>query len=325
MALTISTQDLINYPGNSKNVVLDTKQVVPIGFEGDEQLVASFSTTAYSDNTERTSIQTLYITDIKLGWCKSSGLAGDATGKFALTSGTNQLKVKMDTTVSGTDGNGYYTITLDYNADGTPRSGSVIAADMEEKIRALTMATADTGFQLSYLNASVEFKNNRFWIYSGTVGNSFEGSTKTSVAVASADSNDCSVILGFDLSTSSESIAAIAVKEGLISSSYTTDTDTLYVSAGTGVVAGDCLLITDGTNTDYFTALSGTTSTTIKVATSATNNYVGIANSYTANEAKVQILREQDPDAGPSLVLDSFDSINRHGIKSLVNQIDYSS
>ena len=62
MAINIDTQDLVNYPGTVKRVTVDQEQVVPQGYEGDEQFMLSFSTTAYSDNTARTRIQDNYVT-----------------------------------------------------------------------------------------------------------------------------------------------------------------------------------------------------------------------------------------------------------------------
>jgi hypothetical protein len=98
------------------------------------------------------------------------------------------------------------------------------------------------------------------------------------------------------------------------------------ISAGTGVAAGDCLMITDGTNTDYFTAISGTTDTSLVVPTLAIHNYAAITHNYTiADGARIQLLREQDPEGEPSSWYDSVDSVVRYGIKVIVNEIDYSS
>src|SRR6056297_2434210 len=149
MALNITTQDLENYPGVTKTVSLDLSSVVPTGYEGDEKIVLNVSTNAYSDNASRTAIQDRYITGFKAGWCKSSGLAGSG-GKFSLDSDHYKLKVKLDATVSGSDGSGYYEIDLNYGT--TPIDGEEVAADMEEKIRALGdgLNTADSGFALAY-------------------------------------------------------------------------------------------------------------------------------------------------------------------------------
>jgi len=326
MALNISTQDLENYPGNVKTVTVDQAQIVPTGFEGDEQFVLKFSTTAYSDNTNNTAIQDIYVTNIKTGWCKSSGFAGSG-GKFSLDSTHNKLNIKIDNsaTTSGIGG-GYYEITLDYNQDETPVSGNTIAADMEEKIRALILDTVDTGFSLSYKNASVEYLDGKFYIVSGSVSEYHTGNNRSSVKVLPGSTNDCSKELGFDLTIDSEALAGISIKEYYITVNYTTDTTPLTIAAGTSVDAGDCLMITDGVNTDYFTALSGTTDTSVVVPTSGNNNFVGIAHSYTtASGARIQILRQQDPEGVPSAWYTDVDSITRWGIKSIVNQIDYSS
>ncbi len=325
MAINIDTQDLENYPGNVKRVTVDQDSIVPVGEEGDEKYVFKTSTTAYSDIANTTAIQDLYITDFRAGWCKSSGFAGSG-GKFDLDATHYQLKVKMDATVSGSDMSGYYTIALDYNIDETPVSGEVIAADMESKIRALTMETADSGFALAYLNCTVLFQNGKFWIIAGSIGRYYTGSNRTSARVAPADTNDCSVELGFDLTLNTETMSAIAVREAAIGANYITDTSPLTIDAGTGVVAGDCLMVTDGINIDYFPALAGTTDTSIVVPVSGTNGFVGIANSYTTTSgAVIQKLRRQDPEGEPRFYYTDIDSIVRFGIKTMVNQIDYSS
>ena len=61
MATSVTVYDLENYPDNSKSMTLDHKAVVPVGEEGDEKWVLSFTTTAYSDNDDRTAISDLYI------------------------------------------------------------------------------------------------------------------------------------------------------------------------------------------------------------------------------------------------------------------------
>jgi len=330
MAIRVDTQDLDNYPGTVKVVTLDQDQIVPTGEEGDEKYVLSFSTTAYSDNDNNTSIQTIYIRRFKTGWCKSSGFTG-SNGRFALDASHKNMKIKMDATVSGADGSGWYTITLEHE-DGSYLSGESIAEDMEIKIRAIadSIHTADTGYILAYKNASVEFADGQFWIISGSVSGYYTGASRSSVRVAAASSNDCSAMLGFDLDMNSEELAAVSVKESVITENYIADSSDLKVQSGLGVAEGDCLMITDGTNTDYFTAVSGTTDTIIKVPTVATHNYTGIANGYTyvaasaGTGAKVQLLREQDPDGVPTMYYTDIDSITRFGLKSIINQIDYS-
>lgn len=326
MALNIDTQDLENFPGTAKRITIDLNSIVPIGAEGDEQFVLSTTTNAYSDNDSRTGIQDLYITNMTAGWCKSSGFAG-SSGKFYLDDTHKSLKVKMDATVSGSDGSGFYTIDLTPNDDDTPVSGEVVAAELETKIRAVNdvIEPVDAGFSMAYRNASVEYKNGKFWIVSGSISNYYSGNLRSSVIIESADTNDCAQVLGFDLPTTSFDLSNVAVKETLLNSGYTADTDTLSVNTGTGASAGMPFMITDGTNTEYFTALSGTTDSSIKVATMATNGYIGIENSYTANAAKLQLMKEQDPESVPTNWYTSIDQLVRYGIKVMANQIDYSS
>lgn len=326
MAIQIDTQDLVNYPGTTKRVTIDLESIVPLGSEGDEKFVLSATTSAYSNNTSRTAIQDLYVTEMKSGWCKSSGFAG-ASGKFYIDDTHKSIKIKMDATVSGTDGNGYYTVTLTPNEDQTPISGEVIAAELEEGIRAIAdnLNTNDTGFYSAYRNASVEYRNSKFWIVSGSISSYYSGNNRSSVLVASADTNDCLEILGFDLPTSSYALSNVAVKETLLNSNYVAGAGTLSVNTGTGASVGKAFMITDGTNTEYFTALSGTTDSSIVVATEATNGFDAIVNGYSANKARIQLLREQDPESVPTNWYTSIDQLIRFGIKTISNQIDYSS
>jgi hypothetical protein len=94
MSLSIDTQDLINHPGIVKRVTVDHSAIVPVGEEGDEKYVQSVSTTAYSNNTDRTAISDLYITDFKIGWARSSGFTGSG-GKYALSSSAYKLYTKI--------------------------------------------------------------------------------------------------------------------------------------------------------------------------------------------------------------------------------------
>lgn len=325
MAINIDTQDIDNYPGTIKRVTVDQDTITPIGFEGDEQFVLTVSTTAYSDNDARTAIQDSYITDFAIGWCKSSGLVGSG-GKFVLDSSNYKLKVMMDATISGSDGNGYYDISLTYDGGGIAITGEAIAQDIEEKIRSITCVTGDTGYQLAYTNSSVEYTEGKFKISSGTIGRYYTGQYRSSVQIAAGSTNDCTTVLGFNTPTVSEDIAGTSVPEALITSDYTADTDTLNIGAGTGVSIGDCMEITDNVNTDYFPVISGSTTTVLKVPTLATNGFTGISNSYTvASGTKVQILRAQDPDVEPNNWCENYDSVVRYGVKGIINLIDYSS
>ena len=322
MALNIDTQDIDAYPGTVKRVTVDQDQIVPTGFEGDEQFVITIGTSAYSENVARVAIADLYVTDFIAGWCKSSGFAGNG-GKYTLDNTHKTLRVKMDATLSGSDGSSYYPITLEFGAAAL--TGEQIAEDMETKIRAITCVAADTGHQLAYTNASVAYTNGKFWIVSGSIGRYYTGTYRSSVVVASGLTNSCYETLGFDLNLNSQTMAGITVPESIVTSGYTVEDAALAIQTGTGVSGGDAVMITDGTNIDYFTALSGTTATSIVVATTSTNGEVGITNDYAADVSKVQILRQQDPDVQAKSWFSNVDELIRYGIKSIVNQIDYSS
>ena len=319
MAINVDTQDLVNYPGNIKRVTADQESVVPQGYEGDEQFMSSFSTTAYSNIDTRTRIQTYYITSFKAGWCKSSGFKGTT---FALDATHCSLEVKIDATTSGIS-DGYYRITLEHN-NGLPINSEVVAADMETKIRALasSFGSADMGFKLAYMNAVVEFTNGRFWIVSGSLGKYYSGANKTSVRVRASAVNDCSSVLGFDIPSTSELMDSQSIKEALVlttfSGSIVSGAGQITINQNIGATVDDCMLITDGTTTDYFQVES--------VVDGIIINFDGntVHNDYIMNKAKVQLLREQDPDADPALWFNDIDKITRHGIKTIINQIDYS-
>lgn len=329
MALNVDTQDLDNWPGNVKRVTLDQSSLILTGEEGDEQYVLSFATSAYSDNTDRDAIPTIYTTTFKTGWCKSSGLTGMG-GKFLLTSGAHKLKINIDSTTNSGSGNeiGDCFYIIDLTIDGAYTSGEIIADNMQTKIRALAsqLNTTDAGLELSYLNASVKFKSGRFFITSGSVGEYFNGEDRTSVIIGPVDGDGASTLLGFDLAITSRAIDAISVKEVVVTQPYTGGTGNLHIGPGTGCSAGDCMMITDGlTKKEYFTVLSGSTDINISLATIGEQGYKGITQSYTETISKVQLLREQDPEVVPNMFHTTVDSICRHGIKSIINQIDYSS
>jgi hypothetical protein len=319
MARNVTVYDLDNYPDNSKTVVVDHLTVTPVGGEGDEQWVLSFATTAYSDIANSTAIQDLYVREIKAGWIKSSGLVG-VGGKFTIDATTKTLGIRMDNSSQ------VYYIELD---EGANLGGDTIAADMETKIRAIPDSgwwqAADSGYELAYVNASVEFVNGKFRIISGSVSPYYTGASRSSVAVTASGADTAHYELGFSIPISSETIASTAVPEVLVSTNYTADTSPLAVAAGLSPVAGESFMITDGVTTDYFTAVTGTTDTSIVVATSAVNNIVGIANNYnTSSGTKVQKLVANDPAREPTAYYDTVDGITRWGIKSLTNQIDFS-
>jgi len=322
MALNVDTQDLINYPGNNKRVSVDVNSLVPTGYEGDEQIVMVVSTTAYSNITNRTAIQDLYITEAKSGWIKSSGFKGSV---FQLDSTHNTFRIKLDTTVSGYNGTGYYDVVLAHDA-GANLPADDVAEDMENKIRGIPEGSqwevADNGYIMAYKNCSVEFNNGKFKIISGSIGDSYTGTDRSSVAVVSGTSNDCLSWLGFDLPLSSETLASTQIRESELRNDYPDGVDyiNLYTSGGTGAIAGDAMAITDGTNIDYFIIATKETATGHYTVVSGS-----IANNYSAYGAKLQRLRMNDPEFEPASAYGTVDSIARYGIKNMVNQIDYSS
>lgn len=325
MALSIRSQDIINFPGTSKTINIDLTSVVPISENGDEINVLSIGTSAYSKVGTNQRIQDMYITDFVGGWAKSSGFPGSA-GKFSIDSTHNRLKIKMDTTVSGIDGSGYYEVALDYNSDDTPIDGEAVADDLANKIHALAdvLDSADVGFTNAYRSAEVIFKNGKFWVASGSVGKFYTGNYRSSVSIIAATTNDCSKILGFDLGTSSQKLSTISVKETVLNTDYTAGADTLSVNTGTGAMLGLAYMITDNIHTEYFTTISGTTDSQLKVATVGNNSYDALKYSYTAYETKLQLLKEQDPEGKPVSWYNSIDALVKYGIKTMANQIDYS-
>ena len=323
MAINIGTQDLENYPGNSKTVTIDVNSLVPTGYEGDEQIVLRVYTTAYSDNVARTAIQDLYITEAKSGWIKSSGFKGSV---FQLDSTHDNFRIKLDTTVSGYNQTGWYDIELNHD-DGANLPGADVAEDMENKIRALPdgmqWSAADNGFIMAYKNCSVEFNNGKFKIISGSIGDSYTGTERSSVAVVSGTTDDCLTWLGFDLTMSSEVLAGTQVREAQLTQDYPYGGDytKIYTSGGTGAAAGDAMAIYDGVNDpEYFLVDSTGPATGELTITSGT-----LSSTYTAYGSKVQLLRMNDPEFEPTSPYGNVDSIARYGIKNMVNQIDYSS
>ena len=319
MAINLDLYDLENYPGNPKRGTVDIVQMIPAGYGGDEQFVLKFSTTAYSDAVNRTPIADIYLQETICGWSKSSGFAGVA-GKFTITSSTNKLRVKIDG-CSGGANSGFYEITLE---EGVNMTGSAVAEDIQAKLRAVSVADTDASYALSYKNAVCVFKNNRFYIHSGSMSNSFDGSKKSSVRVyKGAFTGSANSVLGFDMAIESEELSSYSAKEVTTTADYSAGSDTVNVSAGLGVSVGDALYITDGINIDYFVAVSGTTDTAIKVPNETNNNFNAISRDYSTG-AKVQLLVPVDPEFEPNSAVDTVDEVCRWGVMSIINQIDFS-
>lgn len=319
MAITVNLYDLDNYPDNSKKGTVDIVQMVPTGYRGDEQYVLKFATSSYSDVTNKTSITDIYVQEMVCGWAKSSGFAG-VGGKFTITSSNNTLRINIDGSAGGTY-SGYYEVVLE---EGVNLPGETIATDIETKIRAVSLAAEDAAHSLGYLNAVCTYRNGRFLIQSGTVSTTYVGADKSSVKMlTSTFPNSANTILGFDMGIDSEVVASTAIKEVVTTANYAVGDNVLLVGNGLGVTAGDALTITDGTNRDYFVAVSGTTDISIHVPNQSEHNFNAVSNSYTAGSV-VQLMKPADPEMEPVSALKTVDQVCRWGVMSLINQIDFS-
>lgn len=318
MAINLDVQDLINYPGTVKRVTIDTEVVVPAGGDGDEKFLLSASTSAYSDVVARTAIADVYVAGGNIGWSKSSGFKG-SNGKFALDATHCELAVRIDAASVGTVGigNGYYKITLNHS-NGLYLKGEDIATDMQNKLQSVTCSGVDAGFQLSYKNCTVKFNDNKFYIASGTISDTFTGNTRSSVAVTNSNTNSCAALLGFDQQVTSENLAYINVVEAPLIADYTAGATTLTVGLLSGINTKDALCITDGTNTEYFIAANAVGGTITVANTAITHNYT------VANSSYVQILRKVDPDLRVNSYHKDTDELLRYMAKIVINQIDFS-
>lgn len=309
MARNVTVYDLDNYPDNNKTVTLDQQSIVPVGYGGDEQWVLSFVTTAYSDNSNNTAIQDIYVREIRTGWNKSSGLID--TSSITISGGGKVLGLDIDNSSTTY----YVQLTEDtYGPDS-------LAAHMEGKIRAIpdTGNWSSTDDSLSYKNVQVEYNNGKFKIISGTVSEYYTGTTRSSVEVTFSGSDQLYYDLGFDLGINSFDVAGTAINETLVTAGCGASSTAIVVNTMTSLAVDDPIAITDGTTTDYAIAQAGTTSTNIVIISGS------LSNSYTANRARVQILEIQDPDQQPVMYHDNADSIMRWGVMSITNQIDFSS
>lgn len=304
MATTVTVYDIDNYPDNGKSVIVDLKQVVTIGTLGDDRWCISGSTSATASGSA--SIQDIYIVDYTLGWCMSSDFE---QGPYTINSSQNAMQVSIN-------GSTYRTITLTNQA--SPVSGDAVAADMQTKIRALAATGAAEEGNLAFKNAWVTFDSGRFIIQSGASADGYTGTDKTSVSVAAAASNDVSAHLGFFAAVTSEDIAGASVDETYLQYAYVTSSGYGYIEVADSSIAsaGECIGITDGSNTEY-RYVSSVSTGRIYVNSDFSNDY--------AAESRVQVLRMQDPRSNPYPTLDSVDEAVRYVIASLANQIDFSS
>lgn len=135
---------------------------IPLGTEGDEKYILYVYTTAYSDNTNRTSIDPVYIYDIKKGWAQSFSVSTPIT-----VSGSKTLTVAIDEADSGA-----VTLTV---ASGS-YSGQTLAEELEYQLQATasgTGAKASASNKLSYMNSTVDFEDSTFVISAGSIKSSY--------------------------------------------------------------------------------------------------------------------------------------------------------
>jgi hypothetical protein len=306
MAVTVYARDLDNYPDIQKSMTVNLSQLIPTGADGDEKWVVSLTTSAYSNNTNRTSIQDIYISDTKRGWIKSSGLL---SSPFTLTGSDNKLKVRIDNVATGT-----YEITLE---TGSNLTGEDIAADIETKLRAEADAGGGQQNNLSYLGATCIWDENKFWIYSGTIDSSF-GSSGSSVVIEDASSNDAQTVLGFDLGTSSFWLTANPTITVASTSSAGPGAGVIQVNSGLGITgSGYACSITNGTTTEYFVTNSGTTESNLWPINSITGTYAA-----GSRVAKIVTGDSDNPAYGG---MDTVDDAVRWGLDAMIEQIDFSS
>jgi hypothetical protein len=304
MAISETVKDIELNPSVSKTATLDMDKVVLVDSEGDEKYVLTCTTTATA--TGGATIADIYIRDFKMGYSKSSGFKN---APFTISSTNNTLQISID-------GSDAQSITLD---EGTGLNGDDVAADLQSKIAALAAAAAVEEGNLSFLNCTVVFEDGRFVIMSGSVSNTYTGTGKSSVVVTAGATNDASITLGFNIPTESETLSSKRAAESTLSSSFTASGITLTLNSVEDMNSAEAYTITDGTNREYFmveTVTSG--SNTLTVTSGA------VTNSY-ASGSIVQRLFERDSSAPLASPLEDIDAIYRFGLKSLNNQMDFTS
>lgn len=303
MAVSVTVFDLDNFPSNPKTVSVDLTELVPYGNSGEDTWVFSAITTATASGGA--SIQRLYLSNTKFGWAKSSGLP---SGSYTVSVGQKHLKVAVDEDISGA-----VELVLDTNA--LPLGGDAIALDIQTKLSATAQSGGAKAGNLSYLNAVCNYTNSVFEIISGTASSLYTGTNRSSVAVADGVSTTgLAAELGFDITFTSESLASTQVAQTSLAADYTSGTSLTIVNSG-AVSEGDCLAVTDGTNTEFRGVESA-----VGVAVTLSS---GLANPYSTG-ALIQVLELQDPVGDPPPAYTNIDDYIKFSIASLVNQIDFS-
>lgn len=316
MAVNVTVRDIVNFPGSTpKTITVDIAQIVPVGGspEGDEIWITSTATTATASGGG--SIQSIFKNDMKRGFIRSSGLVG---GILDVPS-NHAIRVAIDEDIaSGVN------ITL---TAGNNKLLEDIAQDLETKIRATGLiggGGAKAG-DLSYLNVQVRVVGGRISIESGTVSSSFTGTGKSSVAVGAPTSGtDARALLGFDIPTSSEVLAARQITETKLASPYTSG-NLLEVSSTAGFSAGDAIEIVDASNSQRVVVsgagvAGGLSASQIRFVT-VSGVGAGLANTY-ATGTMVKKYHAVDV-ADPVSSVTKIDELYRFQIDSIVNQINF--
>lgn len=303
MAVNVSVFDLVNFPNNPKTVTVDLTELVPFGNGGEDTWVFSAVTSATASGGA--TIQRLYIRETKFGWAKSSGLK---SGPYDVTSGQRHLRVAIDEDIGSA-------VQIALETSALPLGGNAIAKDMQAKISQTARPGGSKAGNLAYLNATVTFVDGVFEIVSGTASDTFTGSAKSSVAVADGTTTTgLAAELGFDIVFTSESLASAPPSVTSLASDYTSGTSLVIANSG-AVVGGDCIAITDGTNTEFRGVQSGS-GVNVTLAS-------GLANAYSTGSL-VQVLTLQDPAGVPVSAYTTIDDQVKFAVASIVNQIDFS-
>lgn len=314
MAVNVTVRDIVNYPGGTaKTVTVDIIQVVPVAgdpLEGDEIWVTSTTTTATASGGG--SIENIYKNRMKRGWIRGTSLQ---TGNIDIPSNARMVVAIDEAIGSGLE------IAL---TEGNSLLPSDVAADIESKIQneaKIGLSGSKEG-NLSYLNCQVRFTDNRFYIESGTVAESFTGTGRSSVKVGEpALGTDIRSTLGLDITLDSETLAGRQLVETDLTSAYTTGYS-LTVRSTAGLAAGDSFEVVDDTNSNV-ALVSGVIDASTVEFTAVSGLGLGLGNTYSSG-AILRKLQSVDV-ADPVSAVTTVDELYRFQIDSIVNQIDFSS
>lgn len=311
MAINVTVRDIVNFPGATpKTITCDIAQVVTVGGspEGDELWVTSATTTATSSGGG--AIQSIFKNILKRGWLRGSSVTGLIT-----IPASYGIRIAIDEALaSGLN------ITLTAGENLLPED---VAADLETLIRnqAKIGAGGAKAGDLSYLNCQVRFTNGRFQIESGTIGDSFTGSGRSSVEVGAPTNGNTDVrsLLGLVVYQDSQTLAGRQLAETTLNVAYTSGNSISVVSTAS-LSDSNPFLVTDGTNTSYAMVSGTPTLGTVYFITSSGTG-TGLSSTY-ASGSVVRRLHDVDT-ADPVSAITSVDQLYRFAIDSIVNQIHF--